>query len=233
MWEGSCWSACSRAAARTYELDAGERRPIMEGEEVLSRWVVKGRPVPRCVVGGVVSQAPIRRIPPGKAGAMTMCSGAGLLSQMIERGRLAGSCRVASSPGGFGDPLGLVVVLAHRGCWPLGRRAGGRRGSAACGRLPWWRFGCRAAGRSQRRWPRTLGSVWRSELPGWAHRSHAEPCNACSSVACPASAASGIGSPKTSLTTIASCSACSPPDGSNCVAVSWTAALAAWRSARS
>ena len=50
------------------------------------------------VAGGVVSQAPIRR-PAGGAGAMTMCPGTGLLSQMIERGLAAGSCRLASVPG--------------------------------------------------------------------------------------------------------------------------------------
>ena len=33
------------------------------------------------------------------AGAMTMCPGTGLLSQMIERGLAAGSCREASVPG--------------------------------------------------------------------------------------------------------------------------------------
>ena len=46
------------------------------------------------VAGGVVSQAPIRRRPRAcGAAAMTMCPGTGLLSQMIERGAGAGSCR--------------------------------------------------------------------------------------------------------------------------------------------
>ena len=39
---------------------------------------------PGGVVGGVVSQAPIRR--PAGAGAMTVDPGTGLLSQVIERG---------------------------------------------------------------------------------------------------------------------------------------------------
>jgi hypothetical protein len=41
----------------------------------------------------MVSQAPIRRRASVQAGAMTMCPGTGLLSQMIERGMVAGSCR--------------------------------------------------------------------------------------------------------------------------------------------
>ena len=43
----------------------------------------------------------------------------------------------------------------------------------------------------------------------------------------------GVGARKTSLTTITSCSACSPPDGSSLAAVDSIAAVAAWRSARS
>jgi hypothetical protein len=42
--EGSGWSARSRAAARTNELDAGERREILEGEEgPVCDWIVRGR----------------------------------------------------------------------------------------------------------------------------------------------------------------------------------------------
>jgi hypothetical protein len=36
--EGSSWSARSRAAARTNELDADERRRIIGSEEALSCW---------------------------------------------------------------------------------------------------------------------------------------------------------------------------------------------------
>ena len=62
VWEVSCWSARSRVAVRTNELDAGERRPVMGGGEgpfVLAVW--GAGQCPRRVVGGVVSQAPIRR----------------------------------------------------------------------------------------------------------------------------------------------------------------------------
>jgi hypothetical protein len=45
------------------------------------------------LAGGVVSQAPIRRRASVRAAAMTMFPGTGLLSQMIERGAGAGSCR--------------------------------------------------------------------------------------------------------------------------------------------
>src|SRR6266571_3170434 len=51
------------------------------------------------VAGGVVSQAPIRRSAGVLADAMTMCPGTGLLSHVIERGLVAGSCRVAGAPG--------------------------------------------------------------------------------------------------------------------------------------
>jgi hypothetical protein len=39
--EGSSWSARSRAAARTNELDADERRRIMRSGEDLSCWVLR------------------------------------------------------------------------------------------------------------------------------------------------------------------------------------------------
>ena len=105
----SSWSARSRAAARTNELDAGKRRPMIGSEEEPSGiWGCRGRAgwvgFPGDVLaGGVVSHAPIRRLPRWRA-AMTMTSGTGLLSQVIERG-VAGSCGVASSPG-LGDPPG-------------------------------------------------------------------------------------------------------------------------------
>jgi hypothetical protein len=87
--EGSCWSARSRAAARTNELDADERRLIIGSEEgSFPAGVVKGsRGCPLDLAGGVVSQAPIRRRPVKVGGSMTMCPGTGLLSQKIERGR--------------------------------------------------------------------------------------------------------------------------------------------------
>ena len=76
---GSSWSARSRAAARTNELDAGKRRKIIEGEE--GGWLrldcQGSRAGSRCVAGGVVSQAPIRRRAGVRAAAMTMCPGPG------------------------------------------------------------------------------------------------------------------------------------------------------------
>jgi len=104
----------SRAAARTNELDAGERRRIIGSEEGSVRAVVKGRGVPRFVAGGVVSQAPIRRLAGVLAGAMAMCPGTGLLSQMIERGLVAGSCRRGERARGSGDPPGLRGILVVR-----------------------------------------------------------------------------------------------------------------------
>jgi len=59
--EGSSWSARSRAAARTNELDADERRTIMDSEEGSFRAGLSGVVVVPGVAGGVVSQAPIRR----------------------------------------------------------------------------------------------------------------------------------------------------------------------------
>ena len=81
MREGSSWSARSRAAARTNELDAGERRTIIDSEEEALRAGLSGVVVVPGVAGGVVSQAPIRRPAGVRAGAMTICPGTGVLSQ--------------------------------------------------------------------------------------------------------------------------------------------------------
>jgi hypothetical protein len=93
VWEGSSWSARSRAAARTNELDADERRVIIDSGEGSFVLGYEGVVVVPGVAGGVVSQAPIRRPAGVLAGVMTMCSGTGLLSHVIERGLVAGSCR--------------------------------------------------------------------------------------------------------------------------------------------
>jgi hypothetical protein len=53
------------------------------------------------VAGGVVSRAPIRRRAGVVADAMTMCPGTGLLSQKIERGLAAGSCRKSERARGW------------------------------------------------------------------------------------------------------------------------------------
>ncbi len=65
---------------------------------------VKGRwaGFPGRVVVGVVSHAPIRRLPDGGS-RMTVTPGTGLLSQVIERGE-AGSCENASLPGAWRPP---------------------------------------------------------------------------------------------------------------------------------
>jgi hypothetical protein len=76
--EESSWSARSRVAARTNELDADERRTIMDSEEgFLSCWLMRGPCLSRAWPGGVVSQAPIRRRAGMLADAMTMCPGPG------------------------------------------------------------------------------------------------------------------------------------------------------------
>jgi hypothetical protein len=93
---------------------------------------------PGGVAGGVVSQAPIRRRACVAAGAMTMCSGTGLLSQMIERGRDGRLMPRGERARGLATLLvrGAIVVLRPR--WPVALscrvpqrpalRAGGRRG---------------------------------------------------------------------------------------------------------
>jgi len=65
-----------------------------------------------------------------------LCSGTGLLSQMFERGLVAGSCRSGERARGPGDPPrspGGVTVVPAALWWlvpgrPARRRAGGRRG---------------------------------------------------------------------------------------------------------
>ena len=119
----------------------------------------------RCVAGGVVSQAPIRRRASVRAAAMTMCPGTGLLSQMIERGAGAGSCRRSERA------RGLATLPSSR---PRRRVCAGlqigqqvvRRGSAACGRSRWWRSSSRGVSRCSSRWRRTRGTAWQSAPPG-------------------------------------------------------------------
>ena len=127
-WRGSCWSARSRAAARTNELDADERRTIMDSEErgpsVLAyegSWLSPG------VAGGVVSQAPIRR-PRRRAGlgAMTICSGTGLLSHVIERGLLGRLMPHERACPGLGD-LPLVFGSVAGGTGGAGGLGGGEQ----------------------------------------------------------------------------------------------------------
>ena len=77
MWEVSCWSARSRAAVRTNELDADERRPIMEGEEGPFMLGCEGLvSVPGMWWAEWSHKHPFGS-PPEVAGAMTMCPGPG------------------------------------------------------------------------------------------------------------------------------------------------------------
>jgi hypothetical protein len=80
-----------RARARTNELDAGERRPMIGGgEQPASRFMVAwagfawGGSPELCGLAEWISQPPIR--PPGRAGAMTMSSGA-RAAQSVRRAR--------------------------------------------------------------------------------------------------------------------------------------------------
>jgi len=99
--QGSSWSARSRAAARTNELDAGKRREILKSEEgpvaVGLSGVVCWFPV-RGWRSGLASTHPA---PPVAGGCHDHVSGTGLLSQMIERGAGAGSCRMGERARGL------------------------------------------------------------------------------------------------------------------------------------
>jgi hypothetical protein len=59
--EGSSWSARSRAAARTNEVEVGDRRRIMRSGEDSFLLRFEGRGAVAGVAGGVVWLAPIRR----------------------------------------------------------------------------------------------------------------------------------------------------------------------------
>src|SRR6266576_5611401 len=102
------------ARVRTNELDAGERRPIIGGEEEppgcggcggkgFGGWFPGG-----CVVGGVVSRAPIRHLP-GVAGAMTVTSG----DRAAQSGHRARQCRLmrfCELARGLATPPGSVTA---------------------------------------------------------------------------------------------------------------------------
>jgi hypothetical protein len=68
---------------------------------------------------------------------------------------------------GFGDPPVVTAAVAVWSCpWPACPPAGGRRGSAACGRSRWWRSSFRGVSQRSNRWRRTPESAWRSAPPG-------------------------------------------------------------------
>ena len=150
---GSSWSARSRAAARTNELDAGKRRKIIEGEEGFGRgWIIRGRVrVPGAGWrSGLTSTHPAPRQCAG--GCHDHVSGTGLLSHVIERGAGAGSCRRSELTRGLAT---LRLTAAAAACWHRrvpSRTAGARRGSPACGRSRWWRSSSLAVWRWPRSW---------------------------------------------------------------------------------
>jgi hypothetical protein len=100
---GSGWSARSRAAARTNELDAGKRRKIIGGGEgfVCGLAYAGSRAGSRCVAGGVVSQAPIRRRASVRAAAMTMCPGPGCSVRRPGAALAPAHAAGASAPGAW------------------------------------------------------------------------------------------------------------------------------------
>ena len=114
----------------------------------------------RCVAGGVVSQAPIRRRASVRGGCHDHVSGnrAAQSDDRARRGRRLMPQERACP--GLGDPPVFTAAAAARSCWWLAcRPAGARRGSAACGRSRWWRSSSRAAWRWPRRWRRTPGPL--------------------------------------------------------------------------
>jgi hypothetical protein len=112
-WPGSSWSARSRVAARTNELDWGQRRPVIGAGE--GRW---GGVVSRvCVVGGVVSHAPVRRWPWGWLAAMTVTSGDWAAQSATCARRWCRLMCFAGLPGAW-RPSRLVSVGVG---WRLGR----------------------------------------------------------------------------------------------------------------
>ena len=122
----------------------------------------------RCVAGGVISQAPIRRRPVA-GGCHDHVSGTGLLSQMIERGAGAGSCRKGERA------RGLATLPSSRPPRRLGRAGGlhvGQQVPGAGQQLAGDRDGGdllpAALGDGRVGWRRTPGTAWRSAPPGSA-----------------------------------------------------------------
>jgi hypothetical protein len=170
--EGSSWSARSRAAARTNEsLRPASGDGSWEAGKIVFVLVLRSWLSP-------VWQAEWSRKHPSRAapvrGRHDHVSG-DRAAQSDDRARpLAGSCRESELARGL-VTLPVWGVLRWP-CWrpvPPGpvpglRRAGARRGSAACGRSRWWRSSSRASLRSSGRWRRTPGTAWRSAPPGSA-----------------------------------------------------------------
>ena len=119
--EESSWSARSRAAARTNELDAGKRREIIEGEKGAGCGLAYAGVVcvfPACGWrSGLTSTHPAPRRRSG--GCHDHVSGTGLLSHMIERGAGRRAHAEGRAHPGLGDP-------------PVSRPPRRRAASAAC-----------------------------------------------------------------------------------------------------
>ncbi len=115
--QGSSWSARSRTAARTNELDADKRRKIIEGGEGAGCGLAYAGVV--CVFpargwrSGLTSTHPAPRRRSG--GCHDHVSGTGLLSHVIERGAGRRAHAEGRAHPGLGDPPVS---------WPPQRRAG-------------------------------------------------------------------------------------------------------------
>ena len=164
--KGSSWSARSRGAARTNELEAAQRRRIIgSGEDPCCAGcegvVVHPRPGWR---SGLASTHPAPR---ERAGGCHDHVSGDRAAQSDDRARRWRRLmpQERECPG-LGDPpvVTAATVLPCRwpACWP----AGARRGSGACGRSRWWRSSSRGVSRCLGRWRRTPGIAWRSAPPG-------------------------------------------------------------------
>ena len=148
----SSWSARSRAAARTNELDAGKRRKIVESEEGSFRGWLVGVACWFPELGwrsGLTSTHPAPRQRAGGCHDHVSGDRAAQSNDRARRWRRLMPQRRAHP--GLGDPPVFTAAAAARSCWRLAcRRAGGRRGSAACGRSRWWRSSSRGVSRCRR-----------------------------------------------------------------------------------
>ena len=166
--QGSSWSARSRAAARTNELDAGKRRKILE-----RRGRARLRLAYRVALvfperGGRSGLASTHPPPRQRAGGChDHVSGTRAAQSMIERGAGRRLMPRGRARPGLGGPPVVTAAAAARSRWRLAsRRAGGTRGSAACGRSRWWRSSSPGVWRWPRGWRRSPGTAWRSAPPG-------------------------------------------------------------------
>ena len=107
-------------------------------------WIVRGRVLVPGAGGrsGLTSTHPAPRRRAG--GCHDHVSGTGLLSHVIERGAGRRAHAEGRAHPGLGDPpVFMAAAAACRPRRPASRKAGARRGSAACGRSRWWRSSSR------------------------------------------------------------------------------------------